>query len=282
MKISGKKIIMKEYLRKNYTRINVGYKLYVSNDLCDDSLADMCRGLDERSFGWQQNSKCAKFARFEFEGNGYYIKKFEDRDLLEKLKSVFKGSRAFREFRGNVLLLENGALAPIAVAIIENKNGNYIITKEIKAKSTLYLYLKDRLGTAANRKRAIALMAEELASLHNKRIIPGDLNLNNVLVQDSGDDVCIYILDNERTFRRLCPAKGIVKNLVQLNKCGPNCVTMTERLRFFKLYAKIRGIDCRDWSFLAMLIDRTVKRRAKSSCKNLRKRVRPRHIRDER
>ncbi len=224
----------------------------------------MCREIDERSFDWQQNSKYAKFARFELEGHGYYIKKLKNRNGLEWVKSLFKGSRAFREFRGNVLLLNNGVKAPVTAAIIENAIGNYIITKEIHSKCALYMYLTDRPGTPSQRKGAISLLAREVALLHKKRIIPGDLNLNNVLVKDEGGTVDLFFLDNERTYKRLFTAGGIAKNLVQLNKCGPNYITMTERLRFFKLYAKIRGIDFRDKKYLTLLMDKTIKRQAKS------------------
>ncbi|MFI4910558.1 MAG: lipopolysaccharide kinase InaA family protein [Sedimentisphaeraceae bacterium JB056] len=255
---------MVDCLKQNFTKLDADYDLYVNKELCSSSFERFCRDIENQEFDWQQNSKCSRFARFEFENNNYYIKKFEDRSSLEPLKSFLKGSRAMREFRGNCLLNRYGVNTPATAAIIEKKNGNYLLTKEVKNEGTFLDYILDLERPLGLRRKAVAVLAKILAKLHNNRIILGDINMNNALVQEDGEDVNIYILDNERTEKKLFTSKGIVKNLVQMNKSIHDEINNADRMRFYKNYMDARGFGIDRKKYMHLLIQRTKERLAKN------------------
>lgn len=261
-------IMKRKKLLKDYITPVAGYKLYVHKDFYTEKLLNLCLDIEGYDFDWQQNSKCSKFAKFEFDGGDYYVKKLKNRDKLESFKTMFKGSRAFREFRGNKLLQEYGVKTPLVVAMLENNGCSYMITKEIKAIGSLKDYLKCKSKKMNNRKAVIAILAEKLAKLHSNRIVLGDLNMNNILVEDIDGKLDICILDNERTRQSWGYVKGILKNLVQLNKFDHSCATSCDRLRFFKLYSKIKGTNYKDEDYLKYVANETKKRREKSLRKN--------------
>jgi tRNA A-37 threonylcarbamoyl transferase component Bud32 len=251
---------MKRYLKDNLTRIDADYKLYIANDLIGSEFEDICRNVEHMSFDWRQNSRYSRFARFDVDGQGYYIKKFENRDMTEPFKSLFKGSRVTRELRGNCLLIQNDVSAPSAAAMIEKKGGNYLITREILSRGTLLDFLLDESVPPRLHREAVVKMAQILAKLHGKHIILGDINMNNALVTVE-NGVKIHILDNERTRKVLSTAKGVLKNLVQLNKSGHKQITAADRVRFYKVYNGKRRLDAGDKEMIKLLVHKTRKRR---------------------
>ncbi|MDH4241674.1 MAG: hypothetical protein OEW48_19110, partial [Phycisphaerae bacterium] len=64
-----------------------------------------------------------------------------------------------------------------------------------------------------------------------------------VVVRREKDGWHFFLIDNERTrkFRRL-PARLRLKNLVQANMLISDCITKTDRMRFFKSYLR-QNID---------------------------------------
>lgn len=254
---------MSRFLKNNFSKYLKPFRFFVMKELADEDFIGFCRDIEQQSFDWQQHSKCSLFARFEFNGERYYIKKFRNRDILEPLKSLFKGSRALREFKGNRLLQKNGVKTPITTAIIEKRNTSYIITKEIHARTSFLQFMRNTGKTPAKHKSAIILLAQILAKLHKKNIILGDINMNNALVSANAGQIEIYILDNERTRKPLFVSKGKVKNLVQLNKIVDKKVTKTDRLRFYKIYIRTKG-KCVKKENIRYINSRTQKRREKT------------------
>lgn len=258
----------KAALLSNFKKLGCNYTLLVRNDLCNGNFLSLMQNIDKASFQWQSNSKSAKFARFEIEGKGYYIKRFYNRNSLEMIKSIFKGSRAYREFYGNQLLQKQGINSPKAAAIIENKRESFIVTDEIKSKGSFLSFVIDSRNPLKKRREAAKKLATDLAKLHKNKIILGDINMNNALVGEDKGEIEIYILDNERTQKSIFPKKGRIKNLVQLNKNKEAQISLTDRLRFYQYYCEGYGKYSVEKSFIKILINKTDLRRAKSNSLN--------------
>ncbi|MGD9272084.1 MAG: hypothetical protein PVH08_13485, partial [Syntrophobacterales bacterium] len=66
--------------------------------------------------------------------------------------------------------------------------------------------------------------------------------VNNILVQESTDDVIFYFVDNERNglFTKI-PSKLVRKNLVQINMLQSPHISRQDRLRFFRAYCEAYG-----------------------------------------
>ena len=92
------------------------------------------------------------------------------------------------------------------------------------------------------KRKLIQKFGQKIGELHKKGICHGDLRVNNILIQESGDDIIFYFLDNERNaFFSKIPRRLIRKNLVQLNMIQSPHVSRQDRLRFFQAYCQSYG-----------------------------------------
>jgi tRNA A-37 threonylcarbamoyl transferase component Bud32 len=176
-----------------------------------------------------------------------YYKEFLSRSPLEGIKSLFRGSRCQRAVIKGKMLRERGFHSPLAYCWGRKGNRHFMISEGIDA-----LGLGDYIGkhwqqplsgTGILAKRSfIQKFGKKIGQLHRNGICHGDLRENNILVQESKDDVIFYFLDNERNglFTEI-PRRLIRKNLVQLNMLQSPHVTRQDRLRFFQVYCEAYG-----------------------------------------
>ena len=92
------------------------------------------------------------------------------------------------------------------------------------------------------KRRFIKKFGKIIGELHKNGICHGDLRVNNILVQESKDDVMFYFVDNERNglFTKI-PRRLIRKNLVQINMFQSPHITRQDRQRFFQAYCEAYG-----------------------------------------
>ncbi|MFV1959971.1 MAG: lipopolysaccharide kinase InaA family protein, partial [Planctomycetota bacterium] len=97
---------------------------------------------------------------------------------------------------------------------------------------------------AGDRQRAVCLRdatADWLAHLHRRGIYHGDLKAVNILVREADDGrvLAFPLIDTDRVrfFDHPVDERRVAKNLAQLAASIPQCVTRTERLRWFRRYA---------------------------------------------
>lgn len=94
----------------------------------------------------------------------------------------------------------------------------------------------------STKRRFIRKFGKMIGELHKNGISHGDLRVNNILVQESTDDVIFYFVDNERnTLFRKIPRRLIKKNLVQINMMQSPHISRQDRLRFFQAYCEAYG-----------------------------------------
>jgi tRNA A-37 threonylcarbamoyl transferase component Bud32 len=92
------------------------------------------------------------------------------------------------------------------------------------------------------KRRVIKKFGKTIGELHKSGICHGDLRVNNILVQESTDDVIFYFVDNERNgFFTKIPSKLVRKNLVQINMLQSPHISRQDRLRFFRAYCEAYG-----------------------------------------
>ena len=97
-------------------------------------------------------------------------------------------------------------------------------------------------GEISAKIRFIKKFGKMIGELHKNGICHGDLRVNNILVQESTDDVIFYFVDNERnTLFKKIPRRLIRKNLVQINMVQSPHISRQDRLRFFQAYCEAYG-----------------------------------------
>ena len=123
------------------------------------------------------------------------------------------------------------------------------------------------------KRRLIKIFGKEIGELHKNGIYHGDLRVNNILIQESADDIIFYFLDNERNalFSKI-PRRLIRKNLVQLNMIQSAYVSRQDRLRFFQAYCEAYGglNSTEELALLRRVQQRTAERLAKKAEKEKR------------
>ena len=179
-----------------------------------------------------------------------YFKQYLYRSTLDFIKHLVRPSRAKRAFMATLMLEKNGFEAPVVVAMGECKfsfleRGNFLLTVEVEEAKPIHQFIPDQLDNFTKKKYndlrdLIRTFGHTVGKMHAAGIFHGDLRLGNVLVRRGKNAWHIFLIDNERTrkFHRL-PARLRLKNLVQANILISDCITKTDRMRFFKAYLNL-------------------------------------------
>jgi len=228
---------------KDYVALRfLGYNLRVLQEYHDKTFLEICcHGSSNAKVPFLPNhcSELAKVFRFEYQGETFYYKSFLLKNWQERLKNVFRCSRAERAFKGHLLLQENGFNAPCINVVGVKNNSNFIVSQAVNGISAYTIFTQMCAPAMSKEKKVIiSQFALIIGRLHKLGILHGDLRLGNVLVELSDTSQTRYFfLDNERTVRyRKLPKHKRLKNLVQINISLDSIATKTDRLRFFNSY----------------------------------------------
>lgn len=203
-----------------------------------------------------------------------YMKEYLPRSVFDRLKHLFRSSRAMRAFSAGMMLETNRLHSPDIVAVLEKRTGpicfrNILITREISNAQPLYTFAEGEWPLVSNtilydRRSLITELAKTIGRMHSAGIFHGDLRGGNLFAAKEDSGWRFYFIDNERTVKyRHLPFRLRVKNLVQLNMLRYT-ITNTERMRFFKAYRQLTGPDKKNSKhILSVVIHRTLQRLGK-------------------
>ncbi|MGR3309412.1 MAG: lipopolysaccharide kinase InaA family protein [Candidatus Brocadiales bacterium] len=212
---------------------------------------------------------------------------FDLRGIRFMLRKTFLGARGRRAWVAGNGLIARGIPTPQPIALIEKKflgftRDNILLTEYID--NTLSVddhvskYFNNGLNLGVMKKKR--LFIEELARFvrvfHNTGIYHGDLSGRNILVKEEqrGNwEMFIIDLDAVSLWKKLTLRRRL-QDLARINVC-PNCITNTDRMRFFKAYFHGRPPKAHEYVRrifeLAGVIGRRRfrRRRRKSNCLNV-------------
>ncbi len=177
------------------------------------------------------------------------VKEFRCGSVTERLKNTVRRSRAVASWlAGNGLLVRRfGAAEPLALVLRGRgvaQREAYVVMEDLGEDARADLVALARfagdLGPAArHEKRAMVLAVARLfRELHAAGVYHGDLKAVNLFVQRSSAGPRVVLADYDRVvFDRTVSARRRVKNLAQLSASVAVCISLTDRLRFFREYA---------------------------------------------
>ena len=215
-------------------------------DLYENVVRILLDGQLPSGWEWVDSSANSIVAR-QLEPKPVYFKEFLSRTPFEGIKSFLRGSRCHRAIIKGDMLKQRGFYSPVVYCWGKRGNRHFMISEGIDA-----LGLGDHINKSwqqplsgaeiLTKRRLLNEFGQEIGELHRNGICHGDLRVNNILVQESEDDIIFYFLDNERNaFFNKIPKRLIVKNLVQLNMMQSPYVSRQDRLRFFQAYCQAYG-----------------------------------------
>lgn len=171
----------------------------------------------------------------------YLIKIYKYPRLIQKIKQLFKYTRAFREFNTTYIAAMKGVPAEIPVACGERKGlfakESYLIIKKIKHCHTMREYFKGNFPPCE--KRDVLRKFGNLARIiHDAGVKQDDFSLDNFLVyDDEAGRKRVILIDFERVSiqKRFLSEKHRVWYLAKLNRVK-SYFTNADRLRFLLSY----------------------------------------------
>jgi serine/threonine protein kinase len=195
-------------------------------DMLHDFLSDpeqlMQQGLTLK------NGRTVKAVKVKIKGRFYFLKRYNCKGWVYRIKNAFRRSRAKRTWYVNWGLRVRDLPVPKPLICLEERHfrllgRSYILSEYFdgaKPLSLVWKALDDR-----RKKRLITRLAMILGRMHRMGVYHGDLKWNNVLIREHADEVEIVIcdLDSARIFRRLDDQKAFAdlrRFLKDLQKWG--------------------------------------------------------------
>jgi len=190
-----------------------------------------------------------------------YVKEFLNIGFVKFLEDLFythKGKRAWKVgHRLNLL----GVPCAELIALAEKRafgflTKSYLLMRELPDSIQLdtllvrnYFRLDGRLNRDEflRKRRLIEATARSVRALHDRKVYHKDLSAKNVLVGTKADgDHTFYVVDLDSIqFPRRLSLRRRIKNLAQLTGVS-DCVTATDRLRFYMRYFERESLSLKD------------------------------------
>ncbi len=204
-----------------------------------------------------------------------YFKFFPEETGLRAIRSLWRGSKALRAWKGANLLLSTGFKTHQVLAVREGRGLNragrsLIVTRHVEGISLRSLLRQGDL-TARELKRLSVHLGKEIGRLHNERIVHGDLHPGNIFVQlGEGDSILFYFLDTEKVTKARGKMLGCFEqDLSLLNHPDLGAITPWIRLRFFSAYKKANThIEEKERKFLQKIKKKSTERYTKKRKKH--------------
>lgn len=202
--------------------------------------------IEENSEKWSQpfhSSRHSTVLKVQHHVLGdLFIKRYDPKGLLIKIKDSLRGSRAFRAWKAGEMLERHGICAPSVIAVGEKRRlglltESFLVTLPLDASPLTEIFLP--VGNFRVKRKMVRKLGREVGRMHGIGIIHGDLIPGNIFVKTNKGGHSICLLDNEST-RKVAEVNinDRIKNLVQLNRVILPRITAADRVRFFDAYLK--------------------------------------------
>jgi len=192
--------------------------------------------------------------RVALDGQSYYLKYYHDHGLRAALKRLLRGPACQAEWRAGLYALQHGiaAVRPLAYASALRRGGrgcSLLVTEAIEPAYSLHEFWQSVLcddDPQRRRVEAAALtepLAELIARAHQAGFEHLDMHAANLLVQPLGPQQYRLLFVDLQSARLGRPVsdRAVVRNLAQLNQWFRRHSTLTERLRFLRVYLRWRS-----------------------------------------
>ena len=201
------------------------------------------------------------------------IKEYRYPTLLKRFLFFLCGSPARKAWLAAHGLIALNLRTPKPIALFEEKKfarieKSFIIMEDISACLPCNKYVSERFRnpcdaiTFRRKKRFISYLAHSFRQLHDSNVYHADLKANNIMIMELPDTWNFFYLDLDRVcFDKTITLKKKIKNLSQLNASLPNCITYTDRLRFYRAYTGVESLDSENKRILQAIIQLSLHRK---------------------
>lgn len=140
--------------------------------------------------------------RAQLNGECYYVKSFRSRGMLDRIRKLFTGSKAYLEFETLQRLKQLGIGAPEPLAYLESRTHSVLVTRAIKDTLNLKSVLASRGFYLDEKIRLLQNLASFVRKMHDAGYLHPDPHAGNILVRLP--DYEFFIVDPQRsTFKKI-------------------------------------------------------------------------------
>ncbi|MCF6155434.1 MAG: hypothetical protein E3K36_09310 [Candidatus Brocadia sp.] len=201
------------------------------------------------------------------------IKEYRYPSAWKRFLYSFWSSPARRAWIAAHGLMAANFRTPKPIALFEEKRTgilkkSFILMEDISACLPCNKYVSEKFhdscnkATTGKKREFVSCLARSFQQLHDTGIYHHDLKANNIMIMELPDTWDFFYLDLDRvTFQKKITIKKTVKNLSQLNASIPHCITYTDRLRFYRVYAGINNLTKEDKEIVRAIIQLSIRRK---------------------
>lgn len=199
------------------------------------------------------------------------IKEYRYPSFLKRFLRSFISSPARKAWFAAHGILALNFLTPQPIALIEEKKfsmlkKSFLIMEDISDFLPSYKYISEKFScydkvTVEKKQMFVSRLAASLRQFHDSGVYHSDLKGSNIMITELPDTWNIFYIDLDRVyFNKRITLKKKIKNLTQLNASMPNCITYTDRLRFYRTYTGIKKLSDKDKQILRSIIQFSIQR----------------------
>ncbi len=245
----SKNRILKTFSMEGYTTKHFrNLKVLIQDDhvsACSDTLwEDVCR----RFFNEMSSDSIMKqgtykiIFRADVQDTPCILKRYKNRGLAKRVKSIISASKAQQEFKAAVYVAQQGIPTAVPLFMAELHKKGFVAESLVALpllRNTYELrdvFFKKETVSASERNRIAADFGRLTARIFHSGVFQNDYSLNNFLVSADAEDCRIYFIDFERVrIRAQISEAQKLELLAKLNRVG-RFVSLTQRFRFLKNY----------------------------------------------
>ena len=210
-----------------------------------DRMLDLRAGNLAEAEVVKKNPSRAVFRLHGDDGPAIYAKWHRFRGLGDAILSLFRGTRAQREWRIALALERSGIRTPeVRLIGLRRRWGlpteSFLATCEAQGVALKEwapaLLASNTLSDAARRHHVAAALGRLVKRLHESGVSHPDLHSDNILVDEQADELCLLDLHAAKRVESLSAFRWAQNLAVLYNALALPGVTATDRLRFARAY----------------------------------------------
>jgi len=170
------------------------------------------------------------------------VKKYRNRGIAKRFKSLFFSAKAMHEFKAAVYLHEKGIPTAAPLFVAETKKGGLVKESLIVlpflsgARELKDLFFHKNSFSAAEKRKIMEDFGRLSGKILQQGVFQYDFSLNNFMIRKEAEKCRLYFIDFERVeIKKEISEAQKTELLAKLNRVGCQ-VRLTERLRFLKGY----------------------------------------------
>lgn len=261
-------------LSSDYSRYNErGWSLWVHREKWRAELWQVLVVLIEKQPYSKHPQTLQLEAPFGTGSDVLFLKIFHGSSGMNKLKDIFRDSKALRSMRQGAALARLNFDAPITMAAGEKREHRllrkaFVLTLGLKGQPLPVFLRQHSQGIESvsllEKRNGLKQLALEVRRLHQLGFVHGDLVPTNIFVSRTAEKgMRLFFMDNDRTRRypKWFPQVFWRRNLVQLNRIPLPGITLQDRVRFLSYYLGSKEWGSPERRLLAWLERKTRQRR---------------------